>query len=330
MSPDTLPPPAAEPVENPGFRDLDPNGVIEQPFWERYNQRLEMPVSVAVAVLVFVAAGALIVYFMEMGGPNKKPVPMVFAGGDDDEGDGSPGGGGEQLAVGKPPSTEDLNKMLKDVPLKEAIEKEVRDKLDLGGDVEVSASDSVALAQLNDDLRNKLLGARSGTGKGTSGGNNDGGTGPGGFGASSTYARGLRWVIKFETSNGQDYINQIGGIGGSMLVPVPPDNKTLLYFKNPSNGQSTTATDADIQTVGGLIQFSEVNPDTVKAVAAALNLKFQPKFFYAYFPRNLEEKLAALEKNYQNKKPEQIRKTVFKVIVRGGSYDFVVTDQTLR
>lgn len=329
MSTPTLPEPAVEPVENPGFRDLDPNGVIEQPFWERYNQRLEMPVGVAIAVVMFATAVAFVVYFTGRDGPNKKPVPMVFAGGDDDSGDGSPGGGG-QLADGKPPSTEDQNLMVKDVALRENIEKEVRDKLDLEPGAEVPASESAALAQLDKDIRDKLLGARSGTGKGTSGGNNDGGTGPGGFGASSTYARGLRWVIKFETSNGQDYINQIGGIGGSMLVPVPPDNKTMLYFKNPSTGQSTPATDADIQTVGGLIQFSEVNPETVKAVAGALKLSFTPKFFYAYFPHNLEEKLSALEKNYQNKKPEQIRKTIFKVIVRGGSYDFVVTDQTLR
>ena len=87
---------------------------------------------------------------------------------------------------------------------------------------------------------------------------------------------------------------------------------------------------SDISNYGQLIQFSEVSPDTVRAVSEALKLSFRPSNFFAYFPRNLEQKLATLEKNYQNKPAEQIRKTVFKVIVRGGQYEFIVSEQRLR
>ncbi len=54
------------------------------------------------------------------------------------------------------------------------------------------------------------------------------------------------------------------------------------------------------------------------------------KAVWATQDKTIDQKLAALEKNYQNKQPEQIRSTAFKVIVRGGSYDFVVVEQKLR
>lgn len=331
MSPTEVPTaePPVEPVEASGFRDLDPNGVIEQPFWERYNTRLEMPISTAFSVLIFVLAVLFLVLAMREGRPDKAPVPLSFLGGDDDSGDGSPGDGGSDLAVGKPLTAEEISKLTKDVPLKD-VQDNIREKLDLGEGIEFTDSESIALSQLTLDLQKKLLGAKSGSGNGTTGGDPSGGKGPGGFGASSTYARALRWVLKFDTTNGQDYVNQMSGIGGVVMVPVPPDGKSLLLFKDPKNPQPTTATDADIETYTKLIQFAEANPDSVKAVGVALKLSFVPRSFFAYFPRELEEKLSALEKNYQNKPAEQIRKTVFKVIMRGGKYDFVVTDQQLR
>jgi hypothetical protein len=324
----TLEPPV-EPVEQSGFRDLDPNGVLEQPFWERYNDRLEMPISTAFAVLVFSLSVLFLVLAMREGRPSKNPVPLSFLGGDDDSGDGSPGDGGQELAVGAPASAAELSKLTNNVPLSE-VKDNLREKLDLGGDIDISDNEAAALSQLNSDLQKKLLGARSGSGNGTTGGEAAGGKGPGGFGASSTYARALRWVLKFETSNGQDYVNQMSGIGGVIMVPVPPDGKTMVLFTDPKNPQPKTATDADIEKYTKLIQFAEANQDNVKAVGVALKLTFVPRSFFAYFPRELEEKLSSLEKNYQNKPAEQIRKTVFKVIMRGGKYDFVVTDQQLR
>ncbi|MBX3399877.1 MAG: hypothetical protein KF873_14125 [Gemmataceae bacterium] len=318
-----------EPIENPGFRDLDPNGVIEQPFWERYNRQLEFPISVAIAALVLSATIALYYAISNFGPPDKAAMPLNFAGGDDDEGDGSPGDGGAQdQVVGKPLSAAERDLLLKEMQLNEP--KDLQEKLDFGGDVEIPENEQIALAQLDEALRKKLLGAKTGTGTGTSGGDPLGGKGPGGFGASSTYARALRWILRFDTSSGDDYVAQMSGIGGVVMVPVPPDNKNFLIFKNPRSGQSAPATDDDIQKYTKMIQFAEVRRDSVESVAKALKLTFTPKSFFAYFPRELEEKLAALEKNYQNKNPEQIRSTAFKVIVRGGNYDFIVVEQKLR
>lgn len=317
-----------EPIENPGFRDLDPDGVIEQPFWERYNSSLEFPISTAIAVLLVAIATAIFIFSLRMTVTDKQPVNLVFGGGDDDSGDGSPGDGGSDLAQGKPLSAAEMQKLMQELQLNDV--KELNQKLDLGDDNEVPDSEKLALATLSDDLRKKLISARSGTGNGTSGGDPLSGKGPGGFGASSTYARALRWILRFETTSGEDYVNQMSGIGGVVMVPVPPENKNFIIFKSPRSGQSAPATDDDIQKYAKLIQFAEVRKEPVESVAKALKLTFTPKMFYAYFPRDLEEKLAALEKNYQNKAPEQIRSTAFKVIVRGGNYEFIVVEQKLR
>jgi hypothetical protein len=318
-----------EPIENPGFRDLDPTGVIEQPFWERYNRQLEFPISVAIAALVLSATIALYYAISNFGPADKAAMPLNFAGGDDDEGDGSPGDGGSQdQVVGKPLTAAEREQLMQELKLNEP--KDLAEKLDIGGDIEIPENEQIALAQLSEDLRKKLLGAKSGSGNGTSGGDPLSGKGPGGFGASSTYARALRWILRFDTSSGDDYVAQMSGIGGVVMVPVPPDNKSFLIFKNPRSGQSAPATDDDIQKYTKLIQFAEVRKDSVESVSKALKLTFTPRSFFAYFPRELEEKLAALEKNYGNKPPEQIRSTAFKVIVRGGNYEFIVVEQKLR
>lgn len=319
---------STESVENPGFRDLDPNGVIEQPFWERYNSSLEFPISTAIALLLLALATAIFVMSLTISNADKSPVPLTFLGGDDDEGEGSPGDGGADLAFGKPLSAAEMQKLMQELQLNEP--KDLKEKLDIGGDIEIPENEQIALAQLSDDLRKKLLGAKSGSGGGSSGGDPMGGKGPGGFGASSTYARALRWILRFDTTTGEDYVNQMAGIGGVIMVPVPPDNKSFLIIKNPRNPAPVPATDDDLQKYTKLIQFAEIRKDSVESVARALKLTFMPKSFFAYFPRELEEKLAALEKNYQNKQPEQIRSTAFKVIVRGGSYDFIVVEQKLR
>ena len=56
----------------------------------------------------------------------------------------------------------------------------------------------------------------------------------------------------------------------------------------------------------------------------------QPKAFWAFFPKEVEEKLAHLEKGYRNRRPEDIEETVFKVTIRGGNFEMVVDDQIMK
>lgn len=324
--------PKIEPIENAGFRDLDPDGILEQPFWERYNKRLEMPIGTAMSILVY-AFGALLIFLLPtfFQTRDKHPVPVI-AFGDDETGDGSEGNGGAQdLALGQMPQLTDINRLDKQAQINE-VKDEIREriKVDVGGDIEIPDGAAAALATLDKSLRDKLLGAKPGTGNGTTGGDFGKGNGPGGPGAGSTYARALRWVIKFDTSSGGDYVNQMAGLSATILVPSP-DNKKLYIFKNPSAPKPlVVASDADLALLAQMIRFDDVRVKSVEAVAQALQLDYTPVAFLAYFPREIEDKLAGMEKAYRGKPIESIKQTTFKVVMKGGKYDLIVTDQILR
>jgi hypothetical protein len=65
-------------------------------------------------------------------------------------------------------------------------------------------------------------------------------------------------------------------------------------------------------------------------VANTLDLDFQPTTFWAFFPKELEEELARLERNYRNRRSEDIEETIFRVTVRGGRPEVVVAEQRLK
>ena len=55
-----------------------------------------------------------------------------------------------------------------------------------------------------------------------------------------------------------------------------------------------------------------------------------PTAFWAFFPKELEEKLARMETGYRNRRSEDIEETIFRVTIRGGSYELVVDDQRIK
>lgn len=323
--------PNAEEVLNTSFRDLDPEGVIEQPFWERYNSRLEMPTGTAMAVLVYVAAVMVMVMLPYWASDKKDRTPIpISALGNDEEGDGSEGNGGTpDLALGQLPQdskmTPEKQQALNDV------KDEIRERIQVDGtDGEIPDSAAAALATLDKNIRDKILGAKAGSGNGTSGGESGNGSGPGGTGASSTYARAMRWVIKFDTRSGNDYVAQIGGLKGVIMVPTA-DGKKMYLFRNPTvPDPKVVATDADHANLSSQIRFDDNRPKSIEAVSDALKLGYLPPVFLVYFPRDLEEKLSKLETNYRGIAAENIKQTTFRVILRGGAYDLVVTDQVRR
>jgi len=322
-----------EPIENAGFRDLDPDGILEQPFWERYNKRLEMPIGIAMSILMlaFAVLGAFMLQKL-FTTRDKHPVPVI-AFGDDDAGNSSEGSGGSQdLALGQMPQPSDVNRADKQAEIN-AVKEEFRERIqvDGGGDVEISEGAAAVLATLDKTLRDKLYGAKAGTGSGTTGGTTGNGNGTGGTGADSTSQRGMRWLIKFDTNNGNDYISQMAGLKAILLVPSH-DGKKFYIFKNPSAPKPlVVATDAELnQMAAEMIRFEDGRPRSVEVVGETLQLDFKPVMFIAYFPRDFEEKLAGLERSYKGKPVDKIKQTTFKVIMKGGKYDLIVTDQIMR
>jgi len=321
-----------------------PEGPPEEEFWDRYNKRLEFPLATVTAVLGHLLVAAFLVFFFLgyfSGKDNRSSVPLSLVpdlGGADEDGTGSAGSGGveDPLKEGKASSLEEQLKVLPDPTKLPEIKQDLKDtlKYDNEGNIPVSDFNAPAYAAIDKTLRDKLLGigAKKGAGPGDGSGN-DGtkGTGPGGNGANSTRARSLRWVMRFRTSSGDDYVAQLAAMSAVVLVPLPPENRDCLYFPNlkkPSDHRM--ASEEDKNRLVGQIKFSDTRPDSVRGVCEALGVKENARSFWAFFPKGLEDELSKKEIGYRNRRPEQIEETIFRVVSRGGSYDIVVDDQTAK
>jgi hypothetical protein len=82
--------------------------------------------------------------------------------------------------------------------------------------------------------------------------------------------------------------------------------------------------------LSGQMQFADIKRESVRSVADALGLDFTPNSFWTFFPKGAEDELAKLEKGYNNRQPEDIAETRFRVEIIDGRYRFDVAAQTLK
>lgn len=315
-------------------------GLPDEEFWDCYNRRLEFPLAAVAAVLVHVVilvGGGYALFSVMRDDDNPGPkLELVAVGGMDDAGEGSAGSGGNP----DPDLVRDMSPMNSTksvVPVTAAIE-QARENIqkivleDPSGKIPIAASNAAAYSQLDDNLRKKLLGVGSQKGEGNQPGKGFDGTpgaGPGGTGADSTRARGLRWVLRFKVANGRDYLEQLKAMNAELLFPIPSSKDSIL-ITNLGTPNGKVASDADLRGLAGKIQFSDTRRDAVQGVAGAVGLDFTPKTFFAFFPKGLETDLARLETSYRNRRAEDIEETVFRVTIRGGGYEFVVDEQQIK
>jgi hypothetical protein len=254
-------------------------GPPEEEFWEKYNGRLEFPLGTVGAVFLHILVGALLVYviFGLMNGEDRTnpPMQLMQVGGLDDTGEGSSGSGGSDVDVER---NEDPFKAAERVfgtpqalaDAKAELQKFVLDD-PTGKQLPIAAPNAAAYENLDKTLREKLLGGRKGEGtqpgKGSDG---SAGAGPGGTGADSTRARGLRWVLRFRITSGRDYLDQLRAMGAEILVPLP--NKKNLIIRDLSDPRPVVATDADLNRLAGKIQFSDNRPTPVREVLEVLGV----------------------------------------------------------
>jgi hypothetical protein len=322
--------PAPKPGPNPP-PDPDPNvlppGPPPEEFWEKYNKRLEFPLSTVGAVFLHVAVGALVVFIllrMAANATDRASVPLVLAdvGGLDDSGSGSEGSGGVDEPLFRP--TDEPFKPIEVMPIDPNLP-------------EAQANPNTttlpdAAGNLAPPTTPRPVGAEKGSGK-EPGKGYDGtkGKGPGGTGADSTRARNLRWIIRFRTSSGRDYLDQLRVMGARVIIPVPGGNKQYVYVPDLANlAGKRPPTKEEESELAGMIKFGDNRAESVRQVAQELGLDFNPQAFWAVFPKNIEEELERKEKGYRNRRAEQIEETVFRVIMRGGNYEIVVEDQTVK
>ncbi len=302
----------------------------EEQFWERYNKRLEFPLSTAVTVLIHALVAGLLVLVLSylMNGSkvvSAVPVSLVEVVGQDDDGDGSAGSGRVDNPIEKAPTdpwqaSRDLLPNPADLP---KVEAEIRKLLeDPERAVAISPANGAQYDQLDETLRKKFLQEP--------GGNKGAGNGPGGI-ANDARSRSLRWVLRFTTTDGQDYLDQLAAMGAVILIPLPPENKECSYFPNLKKpGERRLATEGDLKKLAGQVRFSDARPESVRAVCEALSVKEKARTFWAFFPKGLEDELARKEMGYRNRRPEDVAETVFRVTLRDGKAEIAVVDQAAK
>jgi hypothetical protein len=136
--------------------------------------------------------------------------------------------------------------------------------------------------------------------------------------------------LRFRVSSGRDYLDQLRAMQAKLLVPIPNSDKALFFPDLNDLSRHRIATDDDLRQLANQIKFCDTRRDAVWQVAGTLQLDFKPATFWAFFPKSLEEELARLERNYRNRRPEDIEETIFRVTFRGGKPEVVVEDQTLK
>lgn len=314
-------------------------------FWQRYNARQEFPISTAIAFLLHLLMLVIIIYgfFRLMNrGEDRSTVPtrvIDVLGGDDDFGEGMAGSGGTEspLMVENRNPLDAFKQVLPDpqaLPeIKESLRREIAVSDPTSEPLAISDQNAVAFAMAEKTLRDKLLGVGGKPGAGPNPGSGDtgvSGTGEG-RGADSTRARSFRWTLRFRTTSGRDYVNQVKALGAIIAFPIPPGEEKLLIIDDLSNPtQRHVASDEEISRLASWLKFSDVRPHTVQDVGQALRLDFTPRSFWAFFPKSLEEDLARKERSFRNRRPEDIDETIFQVTIREGGYNIVVVEQTAK
>jgi hypothetical protein len=327
----------------------------EEQFWKHYSPHHEFPLSSVTSVGLHILVLALLMLLgwvaYKLGIEDNKPpeVVTVVVGGGGGSKEGVPGANGDGLgqpppeAVVQPPNpanppageVKDLRPQVEDVdPLTLPRSDDGRNRA-----ISIAPEVSRRLNGISRDARAKWFGSlgspgqggpgrgsRTGTGDGPSGGP---GNGPG-QPLSQRQKRVLRWSMTFNTENGDDYARQLAGLkpgGGAILaVPVGEDGYEVLrdLSRRPARGK--------VEDLAALqrIFWIDKKPESVAGLARALQIP-PPPFFVAFFPRDLEEELARLEKQKAgNVSEDDIAETRFGVVPSADGYRPVVRSVRLK
>jgi len=326
-------PPEIEPV------DATPP---DEEFWETYSPNFEFPLSSVGSVALHIGAIVLLIFIVNIivGKSDTPAVPMraVVVVADGDTGDGRAGSGGgtdkkEDIAKEEdftPPAAIPETELVK---VREQVQAWIPDsKLSKEQIEAIAVSPNLkAIEKLNENLRRQLLegrGDKKGQGQadGNAGGNEKQGGNQGTGNAETTSGRELRWTLNFSTASGADYLQQLKTMKASVVFPR--NNGNLILIRDLAKPDDQTKI-TDLKDMNGM-SFVDERRESVIGVAASLALPFTPDVLIAFFPKEIEDLLASLERGYRGRKEADIITTTFKIIVRDGKYEIKVADQRAR
>jgi hypothetical protein len=313
----------------------------EVPFWTRYSSNHEFPLSSASSITIHVLAIAFMVIsgwlLAKFALGNNKVLDLdtiVIAGGGGNPGNAEGNEAAPQEAVEKANvrrasevPTPALKKPAID-PLDQILNEKDSRPLD-------QANEAVkGLASLRKEIRQKLVDPLTSS-HGKRGPGHDGGTdsgddkdvgpnsGPGINNAGARPNRLLRWVMKFNTLNGNDYRKQLSALGAILAFPQPDGSYRVYRNLNqrPPEGKIE-----DLSTINRIFWVDE-KPESIASLSQAMGLKPPDGSIIAFFPVDLETKLLRLELAYRGLKEDEIKLTEFKIVAKGGTYEPVVVKQ---
>jgi hypothetical protein len=282
----------------------------EEQFWQRYSPHGEAPLSGAGSLtlhaLIF---GGLVLWFLYIlptfaGAKHNIQFEPVHLG-------AKVGGGGEKPAgveagpgVGAPREAAEVKGPAERVP-QVVPEPPAPPEPPARPDIEFNKDKPRPIHLDNihrlDEQADKITFPARGPGKGTGG---PGRGGPGGPGPrtgqvkqSPRVERMNRWVLRFNTSSGADYVAQLRGLGAILAVPTQevPDDPRYRLIRDLRPGAKLL--DEDLSKINR-IYWKDEKPESVREVMNYLGLRMTPSHFVAFMPVELEQKLFEMEARY--------------------------------
>jgi hypothetical protein len=323
----------------------------EEQFWQRYSPHHEFPLSTASSLMLHGIILALLVLggiILAKLGFQDKPVEVsaitIAGGGGRPNGVDGPATGVEEKKEAVQPNTpsESVTKTepppeaLKEVepsvtPLvkpKDSATRPIESSATLGKDlnaVSASARQKLELALGNASRGKGGSGEGGGMGKGKGTGTGDL-EGPGVQQITQRKKRQQRWVMIFNTRDGEDYARQLKGL--KALVAIPAGVEGDYLFVDDLGKRPAELKRRDLSQIDRIYWIDD-KPDSVSSLAFALRLDPPPRYIVAFFPEELEKELLQKELNYKHAPEDQIEETRF-IVRRGrnGQYEPVVDGQT--
>jgi hypothetical protein len=308
-------------------------------FWQRYSPHHEFPVSsitsVALHILVIVTLllGAWAAIRLGLGN-KERGLPITIT----EISDGTPDGVPQKKGVGAGPLDEEVGdnptpqKEVKPVELVKLPESNL-DPIDFHKYkdnegkrlIDPGAVNPVldSLQKLDEQARKKLVSGLGG--QGASDGSPNGS--PDGKKLSKRIKRLLRWSMIFNTRDGNDYATQLDALGAILAVPAA-NGKEYEVIRD----LKTRPVQGKVEDLASIksIYWIDDKPDSVGGLARALGIKTNPKLIVAFFPVELESKLAQMERDFAGRKEDDIAETRFDIIRSPNGYEPKVNSQSAK
>jgi RNA polymerase sigma factor (sigma-70 family) len=137
--------------------------------------------------------------------------------------------------------------------------------------------------------------------------------------------RANRWVLKFDTKDGEEYARQLQALGAVLAVPDPKDKGTFRVIRDLAKRPVRR----EVEDLSKLDRIFWVDDDrhSVAGLAKAVGLTPVPDFIVAFFPQIVEDELLRKERAFAGLAEEDILETHFRVRRTKTGYDLLVVDQ---